>query len=76
MTYYINWLDCEIGETIFSMRCLVVKAHPLSESLCDLMTRRTIDLLQISGHEVILEDLYADRFDAVMTSAERSSDNE
>lgn len=60
-------------ETIFLMRCLIVKAHPLSNSLCGLMTRRIVDLLQVSGHEVVLEDLYADRFDAVMTSVERSS---
>jgi NAD(P)H dehydrogenase (quinone) len=55
------------------MRCLIVKAHPLSDSLCDLITRRIVDLLQVSGHEVVLEDLYADKFDAVMTSVERSS---
>jgi NAD(P)H dehydrogenase (quinone) len=55
------------------MHCLVVKAHPLSESLCSEMTFRIVKLLQTSGHEVALEDLYADQFDANMTQGERSS---
>jgi NAD(P)H dehydrogenase (quinone) len=58
---------------IASMRCLVVKAHPLSESLCSLVTRRVVELLQTAGHEVTLEDLYAEKFDAVMTPEERAS---
>jgi NAD(P)H dehydrogenase (quinone) len=55
------------------MRCLVVNAHPLSESLCGLITHRVVGFLQASGHEVVLEDLYAANFDAVMTPVERSS---
>jgi putative NADPH-quinone reductase len=55
------------------MRCLVVKAHPLSESLCSSMTRRVVEMLQADRHEVTLEDLYAERFDAAMTPAERAS---
>lgn len=55
------------------MRCLVVKAHPLSESLCSSMTRRVVEMLQAKGHEVTLEDLYAEKFDAAMTAVERAS---
>jgi NAD(P)H dehydrogenase (quinone) len=55
------------------MRCLVVKAHPLSESLCSSMTLRVVEMLQAEGHEVTLEDLYAEKFDAAMTAAERAS---
>ena len=55
------------------MRCLVVKAHPLSESLCSSMTRRVVEMLQAEGHEATLEDLYAEKFDASMTAAERAS---
>jgi len=55
------------------MRCLVVKAHPLSESLCSSMTRRVVEMLQAEGHEVTLEDLYAEKFDAAMTAEERAS---
>lgn len=55
------------------MRCLVVKAHPLSESLCSTMTRRVVDALKAGGHEVVVEDLYAERFDAALTTAERAS---
>jgi NAD(P)H dehydrogenase (quinone) len=55
------------------MRCLVVKAHPLSESLCSSMTRRVVEMLQAVGHEVTLEDLCAEKFDAAMTGEERAS---
>ena len=55
------------------MRCLVVKAHPLSESLCSSMTQRIVEFLRTSGHEVILEDLDAQQFEAAMTAVERAS---
>jgi putative NADPH-quinone reductase len=55
------------------MHCLVVKAHPLSESLCSEIVRRVVDLLETAGHAVVLEDLYAGRFNPVMTPVERSS---
>jgi NAD(P)H dehydrogenase (quinone) len=55
------------------MRCLVVKAHPLSDSLCSTITHWVVEMLQAAGHEVTLEDLYADNFDAAMTPAERAS---
>ena len=55
------------------MRCLVVKAHPLSDSLCSTITHWVVEMLQAAGHEVTLEDLYAEKFDAAMTPAERAS---
>ena len=55
------------------MRCLVVKAHPLSESLCSSMTERVVELLRANGHEVMVEDLDAQQFDPAMTPSERAS---
>ncbi len=55
------------------MQCLVVTAHPLTDSLCAEMTRRAMRALDAAGHDVILEDLYASGFDAVMDRAERAS---
>ncbi|MDY0036592.1 MAG: NAD(P)H-dependent oxidoreductase [Zoogloea oleivorans] len=55
------------------MRCLVVKAHPLSESLCALLTERAITGLRTAGHAVELEDLYAEGFDASLMAEERRS---
>lgn len=55
------------------MRCLIVKAHPLSESLCSTMTLRVVEMLRAAGNEVIVEDLYAMDFDAAMSPEERAS---
>lgn len=54
------------------MNCLVVKAHPLSESLCSFLTQRTVTVLQAAGHQVVLEDLYAESFAAPLTPVERA----
>jgi putative NADPH-quinone reductase len=55
------------------MRCLIVKAHPNSNSLCHLITLRVADHLQTAGHEVTIEDLYLETFEAAMTPDERAS---
>ncbi len=55
------------------MRCLIVKAHPLADSLCSSIARRVEEVLQAGGHEVTLEDLYAEGFQASMTHTERAS---
>lgn len=55
------------------MRCLVVKAHPLTESLCSSLTARVVQALETAGHDVAVEDLYADDFDAALRPEERSS---
>lgn len=55
------------------MKCLVVTTHPLSNSLCRLLTDGVVAKLTKMGHEVTIEDLYADGFDPVLTAAERES---
>lgn len=55
------------------MKCMVVTAHPLSASLCRTLTDRVVAQLQATGHDVVLEDLYADNFDPVLTAGERES---
>ena len=55
------------------MKCLVVKAHPLSESLCSSLTERTVTTLRTAGHSVEVEDLYSRAFGASLTEAERDS---
>lgn len=55
------------------MRCLVVIAHPLNESLCQAMARSAIDTLSSAGHTVVVEDLYAAQFPPALTSTERHS---
>ncbi|MCW8906738.1 MAG: NAD(P)H-dependent oxidoreductase [Sedimenticola sp.] len=55
------------------MKCLVVKTHPLSNSLCSSLTERTIRKLQAAGHSVLVEDLYDQSFGPSLTEAERRS---
>ncbi|MBL8490994.1 MAG: NAD(P)H-dependent oxidoreductase [Rhodocyclaceae bacterium] len=55
------------------MKCLVVVAHPLPESLCHALAGRAVAALRAAGHEVAVEDLYARGFPAALTAAERSS---
>lgn len=55
------------------MRYLVVTTHPLPNSLCKALSDHIVQRLRGNGHEVALEDLYADRFDPVLTPAERAS---
>jgi NAD(P)H dehydrogenase (quinone) len=55
------------------MKCLVVTAHPLSQSLCHTLAQQAMNVLKSTGHEVLHEDLYAQQFPAALTSEERSS---
>lgn len=55
------------------MKCLVVTAHPLSNSLCRLLTEHVVNQLTKMGHKVTLEDLYAENFNPVLTVAERKT---
>ena len=55
------------------MKCLVVTTHPLSNSLCRLLTEEVVNKLSTMEHEVIIEDLYAEKFDPVLTATERES---
>lgn len=55
------------------MKCLVVVAHPLSDSLCHAMARSAIEALTAAGHEVQVEDLYQSGFAPALTLSERQS---
>lgn len=55
------------------MKCLVVIAHPLSDSLCHTLATQAIATLRAQGHEVEVENLYAAGFSPALTVAERTS---
>ncbi len=55
------------------MRCLVVLAHPLSDSLCCHLAEETIKHMEDKGHQVTVKDLYKEGFDPVLTKVERGS---
>jgi NAD(P)H dehydrogenase (quinone) len=55
------------------MKCLVVTTHPLKDSLCWQLTDQVVDRLKKMGHEVTIEDLYAEQFNPVLTASERES---
>lgn len=55
------------------MHVLVVTAHPLSNSLCRLLTDGVVSKLTAMGHKVVLEDLYAEGFNPALTISERKS---
>jgi putative NADPH-quinone reductase len=53
------------------MRCLVVYAHPVEDSYCAALREAAIAALRGTGHDVRVVDLYAERFDPVLTRQER-----
>ena len=55
------------------MKCLVVVAHPLSDSACHAMARAAMEALTTAGHEVQVEDLYQSGFSPSLTANERRS---
>jgi putative NADPH-quinone reductase len=55
------------------VKCLVVIAHPLQESLCNALASKAIEALQAAGHEILIENLYSNNFAASLTVAERAS---
>jgi NAD(P)H dehydrogenase (quinone) len=55
------------------MRCLVVVAHPLSDSLCAEMACVAVATLTAAGHEVQVEALYQTGFSPTLTVAERQT---
>ena len=55
------------------MNILFVTAHPLEDSLCSALSLRAIEKLQSLGHNVVIEDLYANNFDPVLKEAERKA---
>ena len=55
------------------MKCLVVITHPLQNSLCKLLTDQVVNKLNEMRHEVMIEDLYDQKFDPALTVNERES---
>lgn len=55
------------------MKCLVVIAHPLADSLCHTLARTAVDTLRAQGHEIRIEDLYQTEFAPALTASERRS---
>ncbi|MBX3646843.1 MAG: NAD(P)H-dependent oxidoreductase [Rhodocyclaceae bacterium] len=55
------------------MKCLVVIAHPNSDSLCHTMAQSAIAALTAAGQEVQVEDLYSLAFSPALTVSERQS---
>lgn len=55
------------------MKCLIVISHPLENSLCNLLGEHVENTLSQMGHEISIEDLYADNFSPVLTVPERES---
>lgn len=55
------------------MKCLVVTAHPLMNSLSSFLTDTVVHKLRSMGHEVYIEDLYAQNFDPLLSKDERES---
>jgi putative NADPH-quinone reductase len=55
------------------MKCLVVIAHPLADSLCTELARVATAALEAAGHEVQVENLYETNFPPALTASERQS---
>jgi len=55
------------------MKCLLIIAHPLSNSLCRYIAENTIKHLKGKGYQVTVKDLYKEGFDPVMSIEERHS---
>lgn len=55
------------------MKCLLVIAHPLADSLGRTLADQARKVLESAGHEVVEEDLYARGFAPCLTAAERRS---
>ena len=56
-----------------TVKCLVVIAHPLRNSLCQALATHAINSLRSAGHEVQIEHLYDQSFAPALTAAERQS---
>lgn len=55
------------------MKCLVVIAHPLADSLCHTMARAAVGALVTAGHEIEIEDLCGEDFAPSLRPSERQS---
>lgn len=55
------------------MNILFVIAHPLENSLCSALSNHAIKKLNTLGHNVVIENLYANQFNPVLTARERKT---
>ena len=55
------------------MRVLVVYAHPLETSFLSALHRRVVETLKSGGHKVDDLDLYAEKFDPVLSASQMTS---
>jgi NAD(P)H dehydrogenase (quinone) len=55
------------------MKCLLVLAHPLQDSLCGELARTAIAEIKARGHDLRVQDLYRDGFSPVLTAHERAT---
>ncbi|WP_324172856.1 NAD(P)H-dependent oxidoreductase [Sulfurimonas sp.] len=55
------------------MKCLVVLAHALNNSLSCHLAEETIKHMENKGYHVIIKDLYKENFNPVLTKEERNS---
>jgi len=69
----ISFTPLTLGVRIIKVNILLVTAHPLKNSLCDLFTEKVVSHLKAMGHEVTLEDLYKNQFDPVLSIEERAT---
>ncbi len=55
------------------MKCLIVTSHPLDDSLCKQLGKYVENKLIQIGHDITVEDLYAENFKPALTATERKS---
>ena len=55
------------------MRCLIVLAHPLRDSLCHHLAATAADELRRAGHQVEMLDLYEQGFEPALSARERGA---
>ena len=55
------------------MKCVVVIAHPVTDSLCHATAQAAIQALTDAGHEIQIEDLYQTEFSPLLTVGERKT---
>lgn len=55
------------------MKCLIVLAHPLHDSLCSHLAKETIVHMESKGYDISVKDLYKENFDPLLRAEERAS---
>jgi NAD(P)H dehydrogenase (quinone) len=56
------------------MNVLVILGHQRPGSFCHAIAATAVEVLQAAGHAVVYHDLYAERFDPILTEAELGKD--